>query len=326
MGVAGRREIPRPLALAVFGALALVPLAFGDYWAGQATRFVLFGIFAMSLSLVWGRAGILCLGQAMFFGLGGYVFAVLAATLVDAGLLSMSWLALPVAVAVATVGASALGAFLFWGAGISGAYLAVVTLAIAVALESLIRSAYAVGGDNGLAVAVLPPGTVQNPVPLYLAALALAAALYFALDRLLASRFGLVLEAVRTNPERLAFLGYSVPAYRLAAFAIGAALAALAGGLFAAVDSFVSPTLIGFGLSAEVLIWVALGGRHILLAAFLAAMLVRWAEGALSAALGDWWLLVLGGAFMVSVVTLPRGLLATPLLWLADRWPRRRAA
>ena len=326
MDSVGRRDIPPTMALAVFAVLALFPLVWGGYWTGQALRFVLFGIFAMSLSFVWGRGGILCLGQALFFGLGGYAFAVLTMGIVDAGPLSAPWAALPSAVAIAALCAALLGGFLFYGVGVSGAYLAIITLAIAMAAETAVRSAYVLGGDNGLVgVVALPLGAAaRNPIPVYLAVLGLAAALYFLLDRLLASRFGVVLEAVRTDPERLTFLGHSVAAYRIAAFVIGAALAALAGGLFVATDSFVSPKLVGFGLSAEVLIWVALGGRHVLLAAFLAAMLVRWAEGALSGALGEWWLLALGGAFMVSVVLLPRGMLATPLLWLAERWSRTR--
>ena len=88
-------------------------------------------------------------------------------------------------------------------------------------------------------------------------------------------------------------------------------------------DSHSDFKLIGFGLSAEVLIWVALGGRHVLLAAFLSAAAVRWIEGVLSGALGEWWLLALGAVFMVSVVLLPRGLLATPLLWLGGRLTRQ---
>jgi urea transport system permease protein len=321
-----RRPVPAVLAGAVFAAFALMPLIAGDYWIGQATRYVLFGIFAMSLSLVWGRAGLLCFGQAMFFGVGGYVMAVLTTGALGAAAVVQPWLALPLAVAAATAFAAVLGAFLFRGGGISGAYLAIVTLAIAVILEQAVRSSYPLGADNGLVgVPALPLGADPwNPVPGYYLVLATAAAIYVGLDRLLASPAGVVLEAVRTDPGRLAFLGYRVAVIRVAVFALGGAIAALAGAVYVATDAFASPRLIGFGLSAEVLIWVALGGRHVLLAAFLAATAVRLAEGFLSGALGDWWLLALGGAFMVSVIVLPRGLVATPLLWLAARIPGGR--
>jgi len=315
------QDIPRFLALLVFATLTLVPLVTGDYWIGQATRYLLFGIFAMSLSLVWGRAGLLCFGQAMFFGAGGYGMAVLTLGVVGGGALAAPWVALPVAVLSTAIFAALLGAFLFWGRGISGPYLAVVTLAIAVVLEQAVRGSYILGADNGLVlVPPLPIGADPwDPVPDYYFVLGLAAAIYFGLEWLLASRVGVILTALRTDSRRLEFLGYSVARIRVTAFVLGAVLAGLAGALFVATDSFASPKLIGLGLSAEVLIWVALGGRHILLAAFLAAAAVRWMEGALSGALGDWWLLALGAIFMVSVVLLPRGLLATPLLWLGDR-------
>jgi branched-chain amino acid transport system permease protein/urea transport system permease protein len=102
-------------------------------------------------------------------------------------------------------------------------------------------------------------------------------------------------------------------------FVISAGLAGFAGGLFAAVEGFVSPTLIGFLLSTEVLIWTALGGRDVLLAAFLGAIVLRWIESSLVDLLGDYWLLGLGLVLMASVVLLPKGLIATPLERLGGR-------
>lgn len=325
--MSGTRDIPRLLALAIFAALTTVPLWGGPYWTGQGVRYLLFGLFAMSLALVWGRAGILCFGQAMFFGLGGYVMAVLTlgrfqhVAGIDLGPFADPWLALTLAVAVAAAFALALGTFLFWGAGISGAYLAVVTLAVAAILEQAVRTWYAVGADNGLSgVPPLPIGDDPwNPRALFYAVLAACAAVYCALDALLASRFGLLLDALRANPERLSYFGYSVVGLRVAVFTLGGAVAGLGGALFVATDAFASPSLIGFALSAEVLIWVAVGGRRVLLAAFLAAILVRVAEGFLSEALGEWWVLALGLLLMLSVSVLPSGLLATPLLWVARR-------
>lgn len=311
-----RRDVPRRLAAAVFLALALVPALAGDYWTGQLTRYLLFGMLAVSLSLVWGRAGILCFGQAMFFGIGGYVMAALTMGIAGAGWFAHTWPALTIAILAAAAFAAILGAFLFRGGGISGAYLAAVTLALAVIVEQAVRSAYVLGADNGLVgVPGLGIGSgLRNPVPGYYFVLSVAAAVYFGLDALLATRFGVLLTAVRSNPVRLGFLGYSVGAIRVAVFVLGGAIAGLAGALFVATDAFASPSLIGLALSAQALIWVALGGRSVLLAAFLAAVAVRLAEGWLSQALGQWWLLALGLAFMVSVAALPGGLLGTPLV------------
>lgn len=327
----GRGDLPRRLALAVFLALALVPALSGDYWTGQASRYVLFGIFAMSLSLVWGRAGILSFGHAIFFGIGGYVMAALTLGLLGSSgpvaFLGSPWVALAAAVLGAALVGAAFGGFLFAGKGLSGAYLAIVTLSVAVILEQAVRGTYALGADNGLVgVPALGAWAADpfDPVPAYYFVLGLAAVLYFALDRLLASPFGVVLSAARTDPGRLGHFGYSVLGVRLTAFVLGAAIAGLAGALFVSTDTFASPSLIGFGLSAEVLIWTALGGRAVLLAAFLAALAVRLAEAFLGEILGDFWLLGLGLIFMASVVFLPGGLIATPLLWLGDRISQTR--
>ncbi len=316
--------VPLPAGLAVLAGLALVPLA-GDYWTDQFARYLLFGLFAMSLSLVWGRAGILCFGQAMFFGLGGYIMAVITMGMAGEWLAS-SYLGLAVAVAGAALFAGLLGYFLFWGRGLSGPYLAIVTLAIAFILEQSINSWYALGAANGLSgVPPLDLGAfglsyeLWEPAPRFYVLLGIVAVVYVALDRLVASPFGVVLTAVKTNPERAAHFGYQVLWIRLAAFVVGAALAGLAGALFVATDEFASPTLIGFGLSTEVLIWVALGGKEVVLAAFLAAIGVRLVEGVFGELLGDYWILALGLVFMASVVLFPRGLIATALARLPGR-------
>jgi branched-chain amino acid transport system permease protein/urea transport system permease protein len=139
--------------------------------------------------------------------------------------------------------------------------------------------------------------------------LAAAAAVYLALLALERAPLGSVLRAVRDHEERTTYFGYDVAAYKRFAFTVSGGVAGLAGALFVTQFGFVSPALIGFSLSTEVLIWVALGGREVLLAAWLAAILVRTVEGILSEALGHYWLLALGLLFVLSVVCLPRGLL-----------------
>ena len=322
-----RRDFSGSLAVAVLLVLVLVPVLGSGYWTGQATRYVVFGMFAMSLSLVWGRTGILTFGHAVSFGIGGYLMASLTMGLFGNeglfDLLARPWVAMVIAVTGAALAAGALGWFLFWGRGVSGAYLAIITLSVAVIVEQALRGLYSLGGDNGLVgVPALGPWAADplDPTPMYYAVLIFAVAVYLGLDRLLRTRIGAVLTAVRTNPDRLAHFGYSVFAVRLGSFILGAAIAGLAGALFVATDGFASPSLIGFGLSAEVLIWVALGGRSILLAAFLGAVAVRLAEAFLSGIFGDFWLLALGVGFMASVVLLPQGLIATPIEWLNRRW------
>ncbi|MBM3516774.1 MAG: branched-chain amino acid ABC transporter permease [Alphaproteobacteria bacterium] len=320
-----RGEAPSWFGMAVFAALALVPLLAGEYWTEQLTRYLVFGMFALSLGLVWGQGGMLCFGQAMFFGLGGYLMA-LATTGMLGPLFASTYAGLALALLGAGAAAAAIGYFLFWGAGLSGAYLAVVTLAMAYIVEQAVRSSYWLGADNGLSG--IPPLdfglfsghlVIEATAPRYYLILALLGLAYWLLVRLSTSPFGLVVAAIKGNPMRAAFLGHRILAVRLRVFVVGAALAGLAGALFVATDAFASPTLIGFGLSTEVLIWVALGGREMLLAALLGALAVRLLEGWLATYLGDYWLLGLGVVFMATVVLLPAGLIAAPLRHLAGR-------
>ncbi|GLQ06637.1 branched-chain amino acid ABC transporter permease [Sneathiella chinensis] len=313
------------VTVAIFAALAALPLFAGDYWTGQFTYYLIYGLFALSLSLVWGYGGILCLGQAIFFGTGGYLMAIVTKGMIFPDLTN-SYLGLLVAITGPALLALALGWFLFAGRGIGGAYLAIVTLAIAVVLERLMSNWYALGGYNGLLD--IPPLDIGlfgysyelwDALPTYYVILAIVVTLFLALNILTRSSFGLVLTALRNHPDRLAFFGFSVLQIKLVVFAASAALAGLSGALFVTVDGFVSPTLIGFSLSTEVLIWVAIGGKEMLLAAFLGALLTRFSEGWLSELFGDFWTLILGLAFMASVVLLPRGLIATPLQALTRR-------
>lgn len=307
------------LTAAVWGLLALAPLLVEPWLLGQLAQFLTYGIFAMSLALVWGQCGLLCFGQALFFGLGAYAMSLVTLKMVP-GLepLAYSWTGLLAAMAVPAAAANLLGRFLFYGRGLKGAYFGIVTLAIAVVAERLATNWNYAGGLNGLIN--VPPLTlgaigegfeIWEDLPVYFIALGLAFAVFLALQGLLRAPFGSVLRAIRDSETRTQYFGYDTAACKLAAFTLGAAVAGLAGALFVTQFSFVSPTLIGFGLSTEVLIWVALGGRQWLLAAFLGAILVKLCEGWLSGLLGASWLLVLGGLFIASVVLFPGGVIGS---------------
>ena len=139
--------------------------------------------------------------------------------------------------------------------------------------------------------------------------LAAAALVWLVLLWLERAPLGTVLRAIRDHEERTGYFGYDVAACKRFAFTVSRWRRGPGRGLFVTQFGFVSPALIGFSLSTEVLIWTALGGREVLLAAWLAAILVRTVEGILSEALGHYWLLALGVMFVVAVVYLPRGLL-----------------
>jgi branched-chain amino acid transport system permease protein/urea transport system permease protein len=299
------------LRLVVLVLLILFPLIGDDYLTVQLTQFVVYGIFAMSLSLVWGYAGILCFGHAVFFGLGAYIMALTTKNMIPGitGLMTASFVAIAMSILVVALFAAVLGYFLFYGR-LSGPYLGIVTLAIAVIAERIAVKWYYIGGFNGLIN--VPPLSFagwelidQNV--LYYFIVAVGFGVYLFCDRIVRSPFGTILSAVRSNETRAEFFGYNIAQYKIIIFAIGAAVAGLAGALFAAVTEFVSPTMLGFGLSTEVLIWVALGGKEILLASFLGAMLVRMLEAFLSDLLTYYWILILGMFFVVCVMFFPKG-------------------
>lgn len=303
--------------VAVWGGLAALPLFMGAWQVGQIAQYLTYGIFAMSLALIWGQCGLLSFGHAVFFGLGAY-----AMSLTTLGMLpglegwTSSYFGVALALAVPAVVANILGRFLFYGRGLQGAQLAIVMLAVAVIAERLMtRWSYA-GGMNGLMS--VPPVNLgafglayelYDPLPLFYGTLIAAVLVYALLESLVRSRRGVVLRALGADEARTGFLGHDTRALKLAVFTLSAAVAGFAGALFAGQFGFVSPPLIGFGLSTEVLIWVALGGRRALITAFLGAIVVRLAENALGDLLGPAWLLGLGLLFVLCMIFLPRGLL-----------------
>jgi branched-chain amino acid transport system permease protein/urea transport system permease protein len=301
-------EIARLLVL-VF--LLIFPLIGDDYLIAMLTQFIIYGVFAMGLSLVWGYTGILCFGHAVFFGLGAYIMALATKNMIPGvtGILTTSLGAIALAIIVVSLFAVVLGYFLFYGR-LSGPYLGIVTLAIAVIAERIAVKWYYIGGFNGLIN--VPPLSIAgweilNFKALFYVILFIGLGVYLVCNRIVRSPFGTILAAIRDNEVRAEFFGYNIAQFKIVIFATGAAVAGLAGALFAAVTEFVSPTMLGFGLSTEVLIWVALGGKEVLLASFLGAVLVRALEAYLSEILTYYWILILGMFFVACVMFFPKG-------------------
>jgi urea transport system permease protein len=316
------------LTLAVWLLLAVCPLVVSEWRLSQLAQITSYGIFAMSLAFLWGQTGLLCFGQAIFFGVGAYVMALVTKGMLP-GVGDSTVTGLLVATLLPAVVALIAGTLVFRGRGLSGAYFAIVTLAAAVIAERAASHFRFIGGFNGLLD--VPPlryggaaGRVDllAPVPVYYVMLGAAGLAYGLLLWLERSPAGTALRAVRDNEARTAYFGFEVSVYKTFSLTLSGAVAGFAGGLFVTQFGFVSPALIGVPLSTEVLIWTALGGREVLLAAFLGALVVRSVEGALSEVLGYYWLLGLGVLFIASVVIFPRGLLGR---LLSLPLPRRMA-
>ncbi|PVB60134.1 branched-chain amino acid ABC transporter permease [Labrenzia sp. 011] len=304
-------------ALVCLVILVALPAVSTDWLLADLSIYFSYALFAASLAFVWGHCGLLCLGQAVFFGLGAYAMSFVTLGMVPgaAGLVS-TWAGFAAAMIVPALFAYVLGLFLFSAKGLEGPFFGIVTLAVAFVVERLFINWDYAGGLNGLMN--VPPINlglngggfeVWETGPLYYAALVTLVIGFLALTVILQSRWGLAAKALSLHETRTRALGYDTTAYKATAFAIGAAFSGLAGALFVAQFGFASPSLIGFTLSAEVLIWVALGGRGMLIAACLGAILVRVLESNLSSVFNETWLLLLGGLFIACVMFLPRGLI-----------------
>jgi len=317
---------------AAFVALVLAPLYVGAYDLSLLGRFLAMGILAMGICLVWGNAGILPLGQGLFFGLGGYALAMhlkLAALspgdipdfMQWNGLDSLPWLWIPfksgifaivAALSIPSLLAAAL-AWLVFRRRVGGVYFAIITQALALAATTFIISQQPyTGGFNGLTDFSDAFGfDLSDPhtqLGLYWLTVAILALVFIASRWVLQTHFGKLLRAIRDGENRVRFLGYDPAPYKVIAFALGALLAAIAGILFTLNLSVISPAMIGVVPSIEMVIWVAVGGRDSLAGAILGTLLVNFGKDKISSAFPEFWLYVMGALFILVVTLMPQGI------------------
>lgn len=303
----------RAVALSLLSWLALLssPLWLADADLGRLAQLVCYGMLAVSLAFAWHQVGLLCFGQALFFGLGAYLCALASKGLLP-GLPASPWLGVLLATLGGAAAAALLGLSLFVGRVIKGAFFGIITLCACAIAERVATNWNAIGGLNG--VLDIPPPALWGGLDLLdpraglwvIAGLAaLSAALLAALA---ASPWGTVLRGIAVDEQRVATFGYPVARHKIVAFALSGAVAGLAGALFAGQFGFVGPSTIGFTLSTEALIWVSIGGRQSLTAALAGAIGIKYLEGLLSDTLGEYWLLALGLLLVAVVMYFPRGL------------------
>ena len=309
-----------PVAAVVIIALVIgiLPLLVSDIFILlQLTLFMAYGILAMSLGWVWGYGGIFSFGQAAFYGLGGYTYAVVSINM------GGSTTALFAGVAVPAAFALFLGYFMFYGR-ISTVYVAVITLVVSLIFykflghtagyEYTLGTAH-LGGFNGMPA--LPPiNTPGNPMAIiwpedmFLITGICLLLVYVGLRLLMRSRFGRAVAAVRENELRAELLGYDARLYKMATFGIGGAVAGLAGVLYANWNSYVSPTVFDLGFSAQIIIWVVVGGLGTLVGPLIGAM----ALGFITIELGTQQTvdvnLILGVILVLFVLAVPEGVTA----------------
>jgi len=295
---------------AAFAALGLFPLVAGAWGLDFVCKTMIFAIFALSLELLVGMTGLVCFGQAAFFGIGAYAAALLASSATPS---SIAWL-LPVCVLCAAAYALLVGAL---SLRTRGAYFIMVTLAFAQMAYYVAHDTPLGGGSDGIYLMVKPAlGTLvdlDRAGAMYLFAWVCLLAVLAGLALLKRSRFGHALAGIRANEQRMRASGFSTYPYKLSAFTLSGGIAGLAGFLFAVKDGFVNPELLSWHLSGAALIMVILGGighlRGALAGAFAFALLQElFKSEQLFGAFAKHWHLGLGLAIMAAVVLLPRGL------------------
>lgn len=300
------------LAVLVFIALAVLPLVISGYTIYIVPQYLLYGVLAMSLSLLWGFAGILSFGQGAFFALGAYVIGLAENT--DPGFVNPAYLAVVASLLLGASVAAFTGYFMF-SAGVRDVYFVLVTLALSIIVEQItISQSEITGGYNGmfvprvsLSLGTETAVTLSGDTAIYYFVLPVVIGVYVLLSWLLRRPFGKVLVGIRENEDRVLSLGFNTSFYKTAAFSLSGAVACLAGALYGTDAGFVSPSLAGVSFSTQVVIWVAIGGRESLLGSLLGAVVVSALSTYLSAIIPDYWQLALGVVFVAVIIAFKGG-------------------
>ncbi len=310
-GPGARLRVFPIVELALLALFALLPFLVGDFLIIIATRMVILAMLAISFDLCWGYSGIMSFGQGLFFGMAGYVVALLAN---KAGFVQL-WGVVPIAMLVGLTVAFLIGWFLLLGKRTpSIIFVALGTLTASYAAERLVAGWQWVGGGNGLSVwDFLRIGAYElEPGPVfYYLALGFLVTVYLASRYLVRSQFGLVLAGMRQNEQRLAFLGYKVQVFKALVFAFAGMIAGLAGALYTYHEGFVGPANMGIGQSTYAVLYTLFGGAGTLIGPVIGTAMI---EG-ISFFLADreevksFWPVILGLIMLVVVAYKPTGLL-----------------
>jgi urea transport system permease protein len=350
--------MPLLIAAAVFLVVVMPMLhAFGliqDLTLSLWGKYICYGIMAVSIDLLWGYTGLLCLGQALFFSIGGYMMGMHLMLMIGKlgqyksdlpdffvflghTYLPTFWkpfysfpFALAMVVLVPAVIAYIFG-YLAFRSRIKGVYFSILTQALTYGAALLFfRNELLMGGNNGftdfktiIGADLRLPETKRG---LYIATALLLVAVVGFCKWLTNSRFGLIQRAIRDSENRVLFSGYATANYKLFIFVISAIIAALAGALFVPQAGIINPSEMTTEKSLEAVVWVALGGRGTLVGPVVGAISVNAIKSWASRAYPDYWLLILGLTFVLIVMFMPKGIVGLPaqIQGIIARWRRKK--
>jgi len=359
------------IAVVAFIGIVLIPwlnagTAPESFWHVSNFRITVYGkylcyaVLALSVNLLWGYTGLLSLGQALFFSLGGYalgmhlmlmigklgqykadipdfmVFLEFPARFPETGGLPPHWIPFYNFwfATAAVVWVPAVVAFIFgWLAfrsRIKGVYFSILSQALTyAACLMFFRNDFTFGGNNGLTDFKFILGSeINNPDTkrwLYVASAILLLLTYLLCRWLTTTKFGLIQRAIRDSENRVSFSGYATANFKLFVFVLSAVIAGLGGALFVPQVGIINPSEMSPEKSLEAVVWCAVGGRHTLVGPILGAVSVNALKSYATWAFPEQWLYLLGGMFILVVLFLPKGIAGLPeqfgALW---KWLRAR--
>jgi len=293
--------VPALLALAV-----ALPWLVGDFYIRLAIEAFLLGALALSVDILLGFAGLLSLGQAMYFGLSAYLTALCYLHVTQSFWLVAAIVAVAVALVAAVLGAVAIRA--------KGVYFALITFGVAEIAGKVVHNTRALGGSDGLLGIPVPaialPGfelPLRSNLVFYYVVLAVVALVYLAVKRILATPFGSVLSAIRDNAGRVPYLGYDPFWYKFFAYLLAAEVAAIGGLFYPLLRGFVGPDLFGFEISTQSVVMALVGGVGTLIGPLVGGVVIMFVQSVLGS-FTERHLFVLGIIFILFVRFLPGGL------------------
>jgi urea transport system permease protein len=320
--------------------IVVLPCSLDIFRLNLVGKYLTYAFVAIGLVMLWGKAGVLSLGQGVFFGLGGYCMAMFlkleASDPISTKIQStpgipdfMDWnqlthlpafwvpfkslaFSLCAVIVLPTLVSFIIGLAMF-KRRVGGVYFAVITQAIALILSMGIDSQQGyTGGRNGITDLKTLRGwdirTHHSQYILYFVTCALLLSCILLSQWLLSGKMGKVLLAMREREDRVRFSGYDVSMFKVAAFCFAAAVSGIGGALFVLQVGFISPSLVGIVPSIEMVIFAAVGGRTSLYAAVYGTLLVNTGKSLFSEAFPQLWLFAMGGLFIAVVVLFPDGL------------------
>jgi urea transport system permease protein len=308
------------------------------YVIALAGKYLCYAMLALAVDLVWGFAGILSLGHAAFFALGGYAMGMYLMRQIGARgvygnpmlpdfMVFLGWKSLPwywygfdwfLVAAVMVVLVPGILAWIFgWLAfrsRVTGVYLSIITQALTYALLlAFFRNDMGFGGNNGLTdfkdILGFPIQSDGTRSALLVVSAVFLCAQFLMARFVVRSRFGKILIAVRDTESRTRFLGYRPESYKLVVWVLSAVMAGIGGALYVPQVGIINPSEFSPANSIEAVIWVAVGGRGTLAGAIIGAVLVNFGKTWFTGALPELWLYALGALFILVTLFLPRGVM-----------------